>query len=240
MPAPPLSDFQGPDRIVVCASSFNGKPKATAWRSRDAQLALERSRLRLAVKRLGCGRAALGRNSRTFRESDHDIPQGEKTMANRTSDFRNTSRLTRSGFQSWLGGWTWMLVFAVTGTAMAQHDVHRNAVRKIAAGDVQAAESMLEPVPDDPETLYLKSWLAALREQPDEAGGGRAPCKPVCPSSVSWPDRATPFQPLRPIPNSARGRTTGRRRCCTARCWAASPIARRPSGCARPAPCRFA
>jgi alkaline phosphatase D len=90
-------------------------------------------------------------------------------MANHTSDFCNTSRLTRSRSRSCFGGLAWTLVFAVAGTVTAQHDVHRNSVRKIAAGELRAVESMLEPAPDDPETLYLKSWMAALREQPDEA-----------------------------------------------------------------------
>jgi hypothetical protein len=36
---------------------FNGKPKATAWLSSEVRLAVGRSRLRLAVKRFGCGRA---------------------------------------------------------------------------------------------------------------------------------------------------------------------------------------
>ncbi|MCL4204197.1 MAG: alkaline phosphatase D family protein [Pirellulaceae bacterium] len=90
-------------------------------------------------------------------------------MAKRISAFRGAGRSTQRRVGYRLGIWTWVLVCAVAGTVTAQHDVHRNSVRKIAAGDLQAAESMLEPVPDDPETLYLKSWMAALREQPDES-----------------------------------------------------------------------
>lgn len=63
----------------------------------------------------------------------------------------------------------WSLVWFITAAAWAQHDVHRDSVRKIAAGDLPAAESMLRKVPDDLETLYLKSWMAALRRQPAEA-----------------------------------------------------------------------
>lgn len=67
------------------------------------------------------------------------------------------------------GGWTVALLLLAAGPAAAQHDAHRNAVRKIAAGDLAAAEALLEPVADDPETRYLQAWLAALRDQPDEA-----------------------------------------------------------------------
>jgi hypothetical protein len=46
-------------------SSFNGKPKATAWDSSDARLALGHSRLRLAVKQSDTVAFGLPLNSRT-------------------------------------------------------------------------------------------------------------------------------------------------------------------------------
>ena len=67
------------------------------------------------------------------------------------------------------GGWTVALLLVAAAPATAQHDAHRNAVRKIAAGELPAAAALLEPVADDPETWYLQAWLAALREQPDTA-----------------------------------------------------------------------
>jgi len=91
-------------------------------------------------------------------------------MANQTAIARGMGRFTPNHAGLRLGSWMWVLLLVVAvGPAAAQHDVHRNAVRKIAVGELKAAEAMLEPVADDPETLYLKSWLAALRGQPSEA-----------------------------------------------------------------------
>jgi len=90
-------------------------------------------------------------------------------VAQRTSVSQRFNRFMPNHFRPRLGCWAGALLLFAVGPTAAQHDVHRNSVRKIAAGDLQEAEAMLEPVADDPETRYLKSWLSALRDQPDEA-----------------------------------------------------------------------
>ncbi len=59
--------------------------------------------------------------------------------------------------------------WAAGSMALAQHDVHRDSVRKIAAGKLDEAEAMLEKVPDDPETMYVQAMTASLRGRPDES-----------------------------------------------------------------------
>jgi hypothetical protein len=46
---------------VLRATAFNGKPKATAWHLSEVRITVGLSRLRLAVKRFGCGGAQRGR-----------------------------------------------------------------------------------------------------------------------------------------------------------------------------------